>query len=41
MVVIEFESAATTRLAWLASNAQASQSITISYESHASYQPHS
>ena len=41
MAVITNESTATTRLAWLTSNASISQLITTSHGSHAAYQPHS
>ena len=40
MAIITNESAATTRLTWLTSNASISQLITASYGSHAAYQPH-
>ena len=38
--VINNKNAATARLAWLTSNASASQSITNNHGSHAAYQPH-
>ena len=41
MAVIANESAATTRLTLLTSNASISQSITASHGLHAAYQPHS
>ena len=41
MAVIIGESAATTRLTWLTSNASIIQSITASYGSHTAHQPHS
>ena len=41
IAVITHESASTTRLTWLISNALISQSITASHRSHAAYLPHS
>ena len=41
IITIINESSAIIRLAWLISNASASQLITTSHESHAAYQPHS